>query len=174
MTALPILAISSCLTGQIVRYDGQPKYNSLLINRLKEKLQLQPVCPETAIGLPVPRNKIQLTLDQGKIRVLDTVNPRIDLTLLLQNYAVEFIKQHSISGLVLQEKSPSCGIDNCKVFSTQGALIGVNSGLFAATIIKEKPLLPVCCAIDLQTQDTVSNFIERVQQYHQHHFRLKR
>lgn len=118
-----------------------------------------------AIGLSVPRNKIQLTYQAEQIRVLDVVNPEIDLTDLLQDYAVHFLKQHQLSGLVLQEKSPSCGIDNCKVFSAKGELIGYSSGLFAATIIKTLPNLPVCCAEDLKTNQQLTSFIARVETY---------
>ena len=162
---LPLVAISRCLTGQAVRYDGLHKFTPLLIHRLAQSVKLLPVCPETAIGLSVPRNKIQLTYQQGQIRVLDTVDPKIDLTALLRDYALDFIKEYSLSGLVLQEKSPSCGVNNCKLFSDNGQLIGLESGLFAATVIEQQPLLPIFCAVDLQNKQAVLNFIEQVFDY---------
>ena len=162
---LPLVAISSCLTGQAVRYDGLHKFTPLLIHSLAQKVKLLPVCPETAIGLSVPRNKIQLTYQQGQVRVLDTVDPRIDLTALLRDYALDLIKEHKLSGLVLQEKSPSCGVNNCKLFSDNGGIIGLSSGLFAATMIEQQPLLPICCAVDLQNKRAILNFIKQVFNY---------
>jgi uncharacterized protein YbbK (DUF523 family) len=162
---LPWVAISSCLTGQAVRYDGLHKFTPLLIHSLAQSVKLLPVCPEIAIGLPVPRNKIQLIYQQGQVSALDSVDPRLDLTTLLRDFALDFIEKCPLSGLVLQEKSPSCGINNCKLFSDNGVLIGLNSGLFAATIIEQQPLLPICCAVDLQNKQVILNFIEQVFDY---------
>jgi len=161
----PLVAISRCLTGQAVRYDGLHKFTPLLIHRLAQSVKLLPVCPETAIGLSVPRNKIQLIYQQGQVRVLDTVDPTVDLTASLRDYTLDFIKEHKLSGLVLQEKSPSCGVNNCKLFSDNGVLIGLSSGLFAATMIAQHPLLPICCAVDLQNKQAILNFIEQVFNY---------
>ena len=162
---LPLVAISGCLTGQAVRYDGLHKFTPLLIHSLAQNVKLLPVCPETAIGLPVPRNKIQLIYRQGQVSVLDSVDSKLDLTERLRDYALNFIEKYSLSGLVLQEKSPSCGVNNCKLFSDNGVLIGLNSGLFAATIIEQRPLLPLCCAVDLQNKQAILNFIKRVSDY---------
>lgn len=163
--SLPQIAISSCLTGQAVRYDGGHKHIPWLIDTLKKKFSVLPVCPEMAIGLSVPRNKIQLTYRQGQVSVLDSTNPDIDLTYLLRNYALRFLKQYNLSGLVLQEKSPSCGINNCKLFADDGEIIGYSSGLFATTIMDVQPLLPICCAVDLHEQQVLTNFIKQVQNY---------
>lgn len=162
---LPLVAISSCLTGQAVRYDGLHKFTPLLIHNLAHSVKLLPVCPETAIGLSVPRNKIQLIYQQGQVRVLDSIDPKLDLTALLRDFALDFIGKNPLSGLVLQEKSPSCGVNNCKLFSNNGVLIGLNSGLFAATIIEQRPFLPLCCAVDLQNKQATLNFIEQVFNY---------
>ncbi|NOQ35223.1 MAG: DUF523 domain-containing protein [Methylococcaceae bacterium] len=165
-SSLPIIAISACLTGQAVRYDGGHKYTPLLIETLSKHTTLLPVCPETAIGLSVPRNKIQLTYKNGEIRVLDTINPQIDLSDLLHDYALQFLKQYQLSGLILQEKSPSCGIDNCKTFADNGEIIAYSSGIFAATVMNHLPELPRCCAIDLRNHQQLSNFIKQVEDYH--------
>lgn len=163
--SLPQVAISACLTGQAVRYDGNHKLTPLLIESLIQHATLLPVCPEVAIGLSIPRNKIQLTYQNGEIRVLDSINPDVDLTDLLHDYALQFSKQYILSGLVLQEKSPSCGIDNCKLFSKQGKIISYASGIFAATLIKLNPELPACCAADLTDKQTMDDFVQQVQHY---------
>ena len=162
---LPIIAISACLAGQLVRYDGQHKYMPQLMAILNEFCTVLTICPETAIGLPVPRNKIQLISKNESVRVLDTCYPHKDFTDLLENYTLNFLQQHSLSGIILQEKSPSCGIDNCKVFSESGELTGYSSGIFAATILKKIPTLPNCCAKDLGNAQAIEAFIKRVSVY---------
>ncbi len=51
---MPLIAISACLTGQAVRYDGRHKYTPSLIESLKKSAALLPVClkPPSACRLP--------------------------------------------------------------------------------------------------------------------------
>ena len=46
--------VSACLLGRPVRYDGGAKPCRAVLD-LAEKLEVTPVCPETAARLPVPR-----------------------------------------------------------------------------------------------------------------------
>ena len=48
------VAISACLLGRPVRYDGGTKPCAEVIE-LANKVEVCPVCPEGAAGLPVPR-----------------------------------------------------------------------------------------------------------------------
>ncbi len=102
---------------------------------------------------------------RGEIRVLDSINPDIDLTCALHDYALHFLTENPIAGLAMQEKSPSCGIGNCRLFAENGAQIGFGSGVFAATVIAQCPQMPVCCAEDLQSARHIQHFIERVRDY---------
>ena len=52
----PYLLISLCLLGEPCRYDGKSlPMSEEVIERLKEKYILVPVCPEQEGGLPTPR-----------------------------------------------------------------------------------------------------------------------
>lgn len=156
----PVVAVSACLLGQKVRYDGKDKYTSLIAEELAKSCQLIAVCPEVEIGLGVPRDKIQLTRVGTEVKVLKINQPSVDLSKPLADFALQFIKQHALSGLVLQDKSPSCGLGNTKLFSETGEQIGVSSGLFASTIMQHKPNLPVVLASQLQTKQDVSQFLK--------------
>ncbi len=160
---MPLVAVSACLLGQQVRYDGRDKYTSLIAEELKKYCRLVAVCPEVEIGLGVPRAKIQLTQVGTAIKVLKTDEANVDVTELLADFAVRFINQYSFSGLVLQDKSPSCGINNTKLFSITGEQIGVESGLFAKTIIDLLPDLVVAQACQLQSKSDVEAFVKRLQ-----------
>jgi len=101
------LLISSCLYGQNVRYDGK---NSILSNeileKLNEKYDLIPFCPEVEGGLNIPRipNEIQIN---GKI--IDKKG--VENTKAFQKGAIKTLKlcqKESIRIALLKSKSPSC------------------------------------------------------------------
>ncbi|MCK4842593.1 MAG: DUF523 domain-containing protein [Methylococcales bacterium] len=158
----PLIAVSACLLGQSVRYDGKDKYSAVIAETLNEYCRLIPVCPEVEIGLGVPREKIQLTQVDGHIKVLKTDNLKIDVAQPLADFAVNFVKEHALSGLVLQDKSPSCGIENTVLFSLSGEQIGLGSGIFASTIMELFPRLVVVRASQLQNQKDIDSFINRL------------
>ncbi len=159
---LPLVGVSACLLGQRVRYDGQDKYTPVIAEELKKSCQLVPVCPEVEIGLGIPRAKIQLTQVGSIIKVLKTDEPDVDVAQLLTDFASQFITKYRLSGLVLQDKSPSCGIDNVKLFSEKGLQIGLSSGLFSKTIISLMPDLVVIQASQLQNIEDVKQFINQL------------
>lgn len=161
MTDLPIVAVSACLLGQRVRYDGKDKYKSLLAEELRKYCHLIAVCPEVEIGLGVPREKIQLTQIGSVIKVLKENEPREDVSEALISYAKQFANQHALSGLVLQDKSPSCGIGNTKLFSEDGQEIGFGSGLFAKTMMALCPNVVIVQESQLQSKDDILAFMAR-------------
>jgi len=157
----PAVAVSACLLGQAVRYDGRDKYTSLIAEELKKYCKMLAVCPEIEIGLGVPRAKIQLTQIGTSIKVLKTDGTNSDVSAALKNFAIQFIKQNSLSGLVLQDKSPSCGVANTKLFSASGEQIGLSSGIFAKTIMHLMPELVVVQASQLLSKHDIEQFVER-------------
>lgn len=158
---LPLVAVSACLLGQQVRYDGKAKYTSIIAEELNKSCRLIAVCPELEIGLGVPREKIQLTQVDDQIRALK-IDRSDDVSDLLVDFAEQFINQYGLAGMVLQDRSPSCGMGNTKLYSQDGKMIGMDSGLFAATIIKRLPGLPVICVSQLQSKQDVLQFSEKL------------
>lgn len=55
MNNKPVVGISGCLTGATVRFDGGHKRMDFVMNSLAPWVAYKPICPEVAIGLPVPR-----------------------------------------------------------------------------------------------------------------------
>jgi len=158
----PLVAVSACLLGQAVRYDGLAKYTSLIAEELSKYCQLLAVCPELEIGLGVPRAKIQLTQVGQTIRVLQQHNPHIDVTNELVAFAKQFYEQQPLAGLVLQDRSPSCGMGNTDLYSQQGKVIGLGSGLFAATMLELNPALVIIQASQLQSKQDVAIFFKKM------------
>lgn len=56
-TPKPKLAISACLLGANVRFNGGHKESRLCSQSLAEHFEFVPVCPEVGIGLGTPANR---------------------------------------------------------------------------------------------------------------------
>ncbi len=66
MNTQPVIGISGCLTGSAVRFDGGHKRMGFVMDELAQWVAFKPVCPEMAIGLPVPRPALRLGADPGR------------------------------------------------------------------------------------------------------------
>lgn len=136
------IGISSCLLGHKVRYDGLDQYHPMIVQSLKD-YQLVPFCPEMAIGLGVPREKIQLVEVNQKTVCLDEKSHQIDYTSQLIQICDNQIEQlNKLSGYVFKTKSPSCGISKVKT-DYQGLIKADGRGIFAKRLISLFPQLPV-------------------------------
>ena len=165
MQDIPVVAVSACLLGQPVRYDGKAKYTALIAQELARHCRLIAVCPEMAIGLGVPRDKIQLTQIESTVKVLKTTDLTADVTQALVDFSYQFVKQQAISGMVLQDKSPSCGIDNVKLYTKTGELIGLSSGMFALTVQDLLVNMPIVQASQLRSKIDVEYFVQQVSDF---------
>ena len=100
------ILISACLVGDNVKYDGGNNKNPL-IDKLLEKYELVPFCPEVEGGLSIPRNPCE----QKDDRVINDLNE--DKTEEFERGAelafniCLFLK---IKKAILKERSPSCGV----------------------------------------------------------------
>ncbi|WP_422137324.1 YbgA family protein [Endozoicomonas sp. ALC020] len=162
------LGISACLMGQKVRYDGGHKRSSFCMNTLSQYFHFEPVCPEVAIGLGTPREPIRLVGDIQKVRVVGTDHPDVDVTDQLTDYGYKKAKELTdISGYILMQKSPSCGMERVKVYHENGCPSGVSSaGAYAKALMAARPLLPVEEEGRLHDPVLRENFFTRVYAYH--------
>lgn len=99
------ILISSCLLGEPVRYNGVHVVHPL-VDALRERYELVPVCPEVMGGLPTPRPPAEI---QGS-RVVDREGR--DVTAEYQRgaeIALKIALEEGIKLAVFQERSPSCG-----------------------------------------------------------------
>ena len=67
----PLLGIGSCLAGNAVRYNAQTNKANEHVRALCARFETRAFCPETGIGLGVPRPPIHLVGDTADVRVLD-------------------------------------------------------------------------------------------------------
>ena len=160
------IAVSSCLLGEAVRYDGTDKHIEYITQQLSQDYNLISICPEMAIGLGVPRPPIHL-LEQGTSIVVQAVDDAsINVTKPLINYAGEVINQHTdICGYIFKKNSPSCGIKNVKVLNEHGQYEQKGVGLFADSIMKVLPLLPVIDEEDCLNKKRMDTFLSDIERY---------
>ncbi len=161
MEKIPV-GISSCLLGELVRFDGGHKHDSYITGTLAKYFDFQPFCPEVAIGMGVPRPTIQLVKTNGQVRAVGVKNQEIDVTGALQDYASQSKPAHSeLCGYILKKDSPSCGMERVKVY-TNNQPQKVGQGIYAKEMMLNNCLLPVEEEGRLGDPRLRENFIQRV------------
>jgi uncharacterized protein YbgA (DUF1722 family)/uncharacterized protein YbbK (DUF523 family) len=139
------LGISTCLLGERVRYDGGHKLDRYLVHTLGRYVEWVPVCPETEMGLSVPREAMRLVGDPDYPRLV-TVQTGIDQTDRMLAWArarVEQLAHEGLHGFVFKKNSPSSGLYRVKVYNDQGVPERTGRGLFARAFTRRFRLLPV-------------------------------
>ena len=163
----PIVAISSCIYGNNVRYDGELKYFPDICEHLKQHFELLPVCPEVEIGLTVPRPPVQLTGNPEHPKMTGRDHTNIDITKPMREYCNNKSQQlKNISGYVFKSRSPSCGLKNIPIFDNDTIIEENGQGLFAKAMNTLYPSLPLAEETDLETKQQRQQFIEQVLNYY--------
>lgn len=161
------IAISSCLLGQRVRYDGAHKHNPHITETLGQFFEFVPFCPEVAIGLGVPRPPIRLMAGTQGIRARGVKDTSMDVTDRLNAYAETVVPQlRDVSGYVLKKDSPSCGMGGVKVYDAQEQPSGNAAGIYAGRLLTQLPQLPFEEDERLMDPRLCEDFIQRVLAYH--------
>ena len=144
---LPI-AISDCLLGAAVRFDGGHKKSAFPHAPLDGLFEYRGFCPEVAIGLGVPRRPIRLVGSAAAPQAValepDADGQRADYTAALQAEAARVAPQvRDVSGYVFMKNSPSCGLFRVKVYGDKGIPDPAGRGVYAAGIAAAMPQLPL-------------------------------
>jgi len=160
------IAVSSCLLGEAVRYDGTDKHIQIITEQLGNKYNLVSLCPEMAIGMGVPRPPIHLVERESGIQAVGVDNPATNVTRLLVDYAKDVVKSHAeIYGYIFKKNSPSCGTKNVKVMNGSGQYQRRGQGMYAAEIMAALPLLPVIDEDAFLDEKLREGFLEKVENY---------
>lgn len=163
MSGAIAVGVSSCLLGEKVRYDGGHKHDRYITDTLGRFFRFVPVCPEVGCGLPVPREAMRLEGDPSSPRLM-TNRTGIDLTERMLDFCrkkVVELEQEDLCGFIFKKDSPSSGLFRVKVYNA-GMPAKTGRGLFADSLVKHFPLLPVEEEGRLYDMNIRENFIERV------------
>jgi len=163
----PKIAISACLMGAEVRYNGGHKASPLCSRILSDYFDFVPLCPEVAIGLGIPREPIRLVGNPEHPEAVGTVHPEINVTRPLAEYGQKMaLELDDICGYIFMQKSPSCGLERVKVYHANGTRADSGGrGIYAQAFCLLHPDLPV--EEDGRLNDPVlrENFLTRVFAY---------
>ncbi len=171
MMSAPIpVGISACLLGAPVRFDGGHKRFDFAVDQLAPYCHFQPVCPEMAVGLPVPRPALRL-VNAGKqgMRLCASNGSGIDITDEMLAFSDQKMASlRDLCGFILCAKSPICGMERVKVYDSQGKNAQKNGeGLFAQALKRHMPWLPLEENWRLNDPVLRENFIARVYALHE-------
>lgn len=163
------IAISACLLGQPVRYDGGHRHQSWCTDELVRYAELVPLCPEMAIGLGAPRPTLQLQRSDvdAAIQAVMPATGR-DVSTALRDYADAFVLQwgEQIDGVILKARSPSCGVATTPLWQAGDAVpVARVNGLFADQLVRGLPGLPVIDEEELMRPSCREAFLQRVYAY---------
>lgn len=139
----PRLVVSKCFFEH-TRYDGGI-ISDKLVKKLSEYCEFVMVCPEVEIGLPIPREPIDVFFIDNEYRLMNK-SQSIDLTEKMNAFSENFAEQISslqIDGMILKSKSPSCGLNDAKLYGPNGRVMAKTAGLFAKSMVEKFPNLMI-------------------------------
>jgi uncharacterized protein YbgA (DUF1722 family)/uncharacterized protein YbbK (DUF523 family) len=157
------IGVSACLLGEEVRFDGGHKRDRFVADVLGSWVEWTSVCPEVDLGMGIPRPTIRLVESPAGTRLVapSTGEDFTERMLAYSEAKTTELQQLDLDGYILKKNSPSCGMERISIYRGQGSQRN-GVGLFAETLIRRWPHLPV--EEDGRLNDPIlrENFIERV------------
>lgn len=154
------IAVSACLLGEKIRFDGGHKHERFVTDELGKFAKFVPFCPEH-IAFGTPRPTIRLLKNESTLYVQSNKD-QSDLTARLRETSEQEltkITKEPLCGIIFKSKSPSCGMGSAKVYLENGMCEGKDDGIFAAMCRERYPLLPMEEEGRLQDAWLKENFI---------------
>lgn len=155
--------MSRCFGFDKCRYDGKDFFCEFA-EKLKQQAEIIHWCPEIAIGLGCPREKIRIVRIDGKDLLFQPETGKFFTEKMIET-SVNYLKTlKDIDGFFLKAKSPSCGVKNTKLYRGKSdELISSDaSGFFAVQVMKLFPNVPVLTEEDLKDPIKTNDFLEKV------------
>lgn len=140
--ARPRVLVSGCLGFWSCRYDGS-MVRDPVVAALGSFVEFVPVCPEMEIGLGVPRPPVRLVRDPH-LRLVQPDTGK-DWTSAMTSFIERFLGNlGEIDGVILKNRSPSCALQDAKIYASagKGAAVGHGPGLFGQAVRARFPDLP--------------------------------
>ena len=163
---LATVAVSECLLGRAVRWDGDDNGDVWPREAVARLFHCVGLCPELGIGMGVPRQPIQLSGNPDAPRAVRADDPASDYTDRLAGYARRMATTlDAVSGYVFADRSPSCGLVGVKVYDAAGGYRRVGRGVYAASVVGHYPGLPAVDAETLNHRDVLIDFALAVVAY---------
>ncbi len=169
------ILISSCLLGDLVRYDGGHKRDAFLIETVGPLVEWVKVCPEVDSGLEVPREPMRLVGDPARPRLV-TVATGVDLTDRLEQFARAKMKELEpldLCGYICKSGSPSSGLAFVEILRPGGEANASGPGVFTRIFMEHFPDMPVDDELGLHDPERRARFVERASRLQQRYDLLR-
>lgn len=152
----PVIYVSRCLGFDKCRWNGDT-INDTFVNKLRDFVEFHDVCPETDIGLGIPRNPVRLVRSDDGLKMMQPATGE-DVTAKMIDHCSKVLNSiDNIDGFLLKNASPSCGINNIKVYASikKGSMVSKSMGLFAGMAQDKFPNIP------MEDEGRLHNFVIR-------------
>lgn len=120
------IAVSACLLGENCKYNGGNNYSEKVIDYTKGH-EVIPVCPEVLGGLSIPREPAEIV--NGIVSLKDGTSVDKEFRQGAKE-ALKIVKEQNADIVILQSRSPSCGVNTVYDGSFSGRNIS-GQGVFA-------------------------------------------
>ena len=125
------VAVSACLIGKNCKYNGGNNYSEKVSSYIKGH-EVVSVCPEVLGGLSIPRESAEIV--NGIVSHKDGTSVDEEFRQGAR-IALEIIKEQQVDLVILQSRSPSCGVNTIYDGSFSGKIIS-GQGVFADLLKK--------------------------------------
>jgi len=120
------MAVSACLLGENCKYNGGNNYSEKVRDYINGH-EVIPVCPEVLGGLSIPREPAEIV--NGIVSLKDGTSVDKEFREGART-ALETVKEQNVDIVILQSRSPSCGVNAIYDGSFSGRIIP-GQGIFA-------------------------------------------
>ena len=125
------IAVSACLLGENRKYNGGNNYSEKVKNYI-EGHEVIPICPEVLGGLSTPREPAEI--DCGIVKNKDGTSVDVQFRKGAE-LALDIVIKNQVELVILQSRSPSCGVNTIYDGSFFGKIIP-GQGVFAELLKK--------------------------------------
>ena len=136
------IGVSACLLGENCKYNGGNNYNKKLVDFVKDH-EVIPICPEVFGGLPTPRKPAEIVDGIVKLESGLSVDKKFKKG---AEKALDIIMKNQVDLVILQSRSPSCGVNKVYDGTFTGKIID-GQGIFTKMLKENK--VPVIDVEDL-------------------------
>lgn len=162
------IAVSACLLGEPVRYDGDHRRNGYVAGILSRLFPLVPFCPEMEIGLGSPRDPIGLVSGPQERRAIQSGSGG-DVTTALRGCGLRAIDGGLpvVCGFIFKSRSPSCAVSSAPVWNMEGGARQQTTaaGIYAEAVMTAAPGMPVIEDTDLADIAAREKFLRDAAEY---------
>ena len=125
------IAVSACLLGENCKYNGGNNYSEKVAEFVNGH-DVIPVCPEVMGGLPTPRESSEIV--NSVVRHKDGTSVDLEFRRGAE-LALKQVMEAGTELVILQSRSPSCGVRNVYDGTFSGTMIP-GQGVFAKLLLE--------------------------------------